>query len=290
MATTDLELFSNSIGTIGVGTLASDPGSGGTTVTLTTGHGARFPAVVTGQRMRLQCENEIMICTAHTASADAFTVTRGAESTTAAAHAIGTTVNAIASAEAVRRWIPEYTPHPRWWNALAWTSSPLMCGGTFTPTAGKLYVGRAYAPEQITVTNMRVYVGAGTGATALANCFMGLYTSAGTRIAVSNDMSTDFATTGDRVTTSLTVDGGQSLTFGGPGVYVWVALVVGTQSTTALTVRQTSSATSAGQTNMGLTAASPFFGGNSGTGLTALPTTFTPTALSSDVALMALLI
>lgn len=96
-----IEVFDNSLTNFGSrGTLASDPGSGGTTLTLTTGHGARFPEILSGWQLRLVCEDELMICTAHTAGADTFTVTRGAESTTAAAHAAGTAVNAVMTAGA----------------------------------------------------------------------------------------------------------------------------------------------------------------------------------------------
>ena len=93
------EVIENSLEGYGArGTLASDPGSGGVTLTLTTGHGARFPAVLTGQRLRLQCGDELMICTAHTAAAETFTVTRGAEGTTAVAHAAGAAINAVVTA------------------------------------------------------------------------------------------------------------------------------------------------------------------------------------------------
>ena len=92
------EVLENSLEGYGArGTLASDPTTG-TTLTLTTGHGARFPEVLTGQRLRLQCEDELMDCTAHTAAADTFTVTRGVESTDNVAHDALAPVNAVVTA------------------------------------------------------------------------------------------------------------------------------------------------------------------------------------------------
>ena len=92
------EVIENSLEGYGArGTLASDPTTG-TTFTTTTGHGARFPVVDTGQILRLQCEDEIVWCTAHTASSETFTVLRGQESTSNVAHAALAPVNAVVSA------------------------------------------------------------------------------------------------------------------------------------------------------------------------------------------------
>lgn len=105
------EVLSNSIGTVGSGTLAADPGTGGTTITVTTGHGARFPAVASGtQQMHLTIDNEIMRVTAHTASADTFTVVRAQGGTTAAAHAISAAVYAALSEEALENFVGQNGP------------------------------------------------------------------------------------------------------------------------------------------------------------------------------------
>lgn len=68
-------------------TLASGISAGATSLAVTTGHGARFPA--TGD-FRLKIDNEILLATAR--SSDTITVTRGAESTVAASHSPGATV------------------------------------------------------------------------------------------------------------------------------------------------------------------------------------------------------
>ena len=95
------EVLSNAIGTIGIGTLGADPGSGGTTLTLTSGQGTRFPTVSSGSTMRVQVQNEILAVTAHTAGADTMTVVRGSESTTAAAHPVGAVVSVVLSKAAL---------------------------------------------------------------------------------------------------------------------------------------------------------------------------------------------
>jgi hypothetical protein len=89
------EVLSNAVGTIGIGTTGADPGSGGTTLTLASGQGSRFPAVPAGSTMRIQVQNEIMIVTAHTAAADTMTVTRGGESTLAVAHPVGCAASVV---------------------------------------------------------------------------------------------------------------------------------------------------------------------------------------------------
>lgn len=71
-------------------TLASTISAGATSLSVAAGHGARFPA--TGD-FRIKIDSEIMICTAR--STDVLTVTRGAESTTAASHTAGAAVNHV---------------------------------------------------------------------------------------------------------------------------------------------------------------------------------------------------
>lgn len=68
-------------------TLASDPGAGGTTWTVASGEGSKFPA---SGNFRVTCEDEIVLCTARTG--DDLTVTRAQEGTSAVAHSAGTAV------------------------------------------------------------------------------------------------------------------------------------------------------------------------------------------------------
>ena len=86
----DTVLFTdNTYGTISGALTASD-----TSISLTTGHGARFPAVATGQVLYATLLNSSNILeqihiTAHTANSDTLTVTRGANGTTAKAWSAG---------------------------------------------------------------------------------------------------------------------------------------------------------------------------------------------------------
>ena len=78
-------LADNAFGTLGAGLVVGD-----TTLTFTSGHGARFPAVTGSQNMYLCILNssnliEEVIVTAHTAGADTATMTRAAGGTTAKA-------------------------------------------------------------------------------------------------------------------------------------------------------------------------------------------------------------
>jgi hypothetical protein len=277
------ELFANSLDGAGArGTLASDPGSGGTTLTLTTGHGARFPAVLSGQYLRLQCEDEIMLVTAHTANADTFTVTRGIEGTTGAAHAAATAVQAVLTAESQRRWVNEYVPQPRHHELLAWTSPPGTVMSVIQPTAGHVRVRRAYVPEAMTLSEMLYYVNqAGSGAQLPVSVFFGVYSKAGTLLGKTADQATAVQSTGAKAP-ALTAEAGQSLALtGGPDEYVWLAHVIGTQSTTAVQFRADQNASA--MMNIGLVAADPFMSGNAATGASALPSSITPTSLTVDL-------
>lgn len=101
-----MQLFANNA----VATLAGGITAAGTTVTVTTGQGARFPAVTAPDYLLLTLDDgthvEVVRCTAHTAAADTFTVTRAQETigtTAAAAYAFsdGTTVEARLTAAAL---------------------------------------------------------------------------------------------------------------------------------------------------------------------------------------------
>jgi hypothetical protein len=280
MAFVDAELFANSVGTVGAGTLASDPGSGGTTLTLTAGHGARFPAVLSGQKLRLQIENEILIVTAHTAAADTMTVTRGAEGTTAAAHAASTAVYAVLTKDAMERYAPSMVAQPRHHKLLGWTMPPYAAGANVSFTGGVAFYSKVRVPETVTfgTVHWHVSVAAVNGGASIANSFLGLYNSAGTRLGITADQSTAFQSTGLK-SASLTVDGGQSLTVtGGPDAYVFIAVLIGTQATTAGQARGSSSQS----VNLGLVAADGAQAGTAGSGLSALPASVTVSSMSTN--------
>jgi hypothetical protein len=93
----------NAFGTIGVGLTTS-----GTSLTFTTGHGARFPAVAAGQVLYaclLNATNvleEIKI-TAHTAGADTATIVRGVNGTSGLAWNAGDRIECRVSSEVLHR-------------------------------------------------------------------------------------------------------------------------------------------------------------------------------------------
>ena len=96
----------------GTGTLASSITNSATSMTLTAGQGARFPAVASPDIMLMTLDDgtniEIVVCTAHTAASDTFTITRAYETIkesgpTAFAFASGVTVEARITAALLKR-------------------------------------------------------------------------------------------------------------------------------------------------------------------------------------------
>jgi len=75
------------------------------TFTVTTGHGARFPAA---GNFRLLVESEILLCTAR--SGDSLTCTRAQEGTTAASHANGVAVTHVLTKAAIETARLDFTP------------------------------------------------------------------------------------------------------------------------------------------------------------------------------------
>lgn len=126
-------LEDNAFGTLASGLAASD-----TTLTFTTGHGARFPAVASGQVLYcclLNANNvlEEVRITAHTANADTATMTRGANGTTAKAWSAGDRIEARLSSEVLRHLQQE-----------AFTSTTIStadAGATYTGSMGTTAVG-----------------------------------------------------------------------------------------------------------------------------------------------------
>lgn len=147
-----------------VGTLASDPGTSGTTLTLTSGHGARFATITGTQRFRVRVMDaaatwaegavppgEIMLVTIHGAASDTMTVVRGQEGTSGVAHAAGSIVTAVLTADAMADlqadlgayaddkdalWFPsDCLAAPAWLPAIAGGSASVtsgamqLCGG-----------------------------------------------------------------------------------------------------------------------------------------------------------------
>ena len=90
---------------------------------------------------------------------------------------------------------------------------------------GFVWVRKIWVPETITVVNFELgVVAAGATLTAGQN-FAGIYSSAGTLIAKTGDLSGVWNSTGMK-TAALTAEAGQSLTIqGGPGVWIYGAVL-----------------------------------------------------------------
>jgi hypothetical protein len=82
---------------------------------------------------------------------------------------------------------------------LEWAYDPAAAGTVSVATAGLLQLTRVQIRKPRTVTNVHVHVGvAGSGFTSGQN-FAGLWSSAGTLLAITADQSTPWATAGEQV-------------------------------------------------------------------------------------------
>jgi hypothetical protein len=119
---------------------------------------------------------------------------------------------------------------------LDWNFDPADVTNSIAPTAGVLTLSRMFVPKTITVSNLvsmlRV---AGTGATSLAGCYVGIYSSSGTLLGQSTDQSSAWSTLGSgTAVAALTPTSSGSLTIvGGQNNYIYTARLIVTQSTTA---------------------------------------------------------
>jgi len=153
---------------------------------------------------------------------------------------------------------------------LAANASLDAVGNTFTPVAGTVYLGKIWARAPLTVTALAYQVRtAGVGASS--GSFVGAYSSAGVLLSQSADIGANLLTAND-----------YSSTLGAPqpipgGSFFWAAFLSNLATTQA--VLNTYAASSFTIPNMGLapaTARAATFGA----GLTSLPASFTPSALT----------
>lgn len=222
------EQFSNDAAT----TLTADPGVGGTTLTVASA--AAFPAA---PQFRVRVDAELMVVTAG-AGTTTWTVTRGAEGTVAAAHAAGAAVTHVLTAGALLAGIMERPPA---WQPgdgaglLTWAYDPEGSNGAQTaPTAGQLVLVRQRVTQDTLLTGGGVVVmGAASGATALANCYVAAIDRAGVTRGVSADQAAAWTTTGGK-RAAYTANAGQTLLIAGTDRWYWIGVLVGTQSTTPM--------------------------------------------------------
>lgn len=158
----------------------------------------------------------------------------------------------------------------------AWAFDPSVAAGTFLTTAGVLYLTKVILPAAQTITNGLIALTTAGGTLTSAQNWIALYTATGTRVAVSADQSTAFATAG-LITAAFT-----SPYAAAAGAYYLGVLCNGG---TAVTLAS-GSALKPGNVaigNAGLaTATSRYL--TSGTGATVTPATVTMASASGNVA------
>jgi hypothetical protein len=158
---------------------------------------------------------------------------------------------------------------------VGWTSNPgTMSGSGFQLATGTVYLSKIKIVDRSTlVSNITYYVAvAGTSLTA-AQCFVGLYNSSGTRLALSADQATNLASTGSK-TAALTA--AQTLAV---GTY-YVAFLANFSGTVP---NLSGSGGNSGVTNVGLTTATSR-SLNTAAGNTSLPTSITLGSQSQNIA------
>jgi hypothetical protein len=159
----------------------------------------------------------------------------------------------------------------------AWAFDPAGATQTFLTTAGVLYLVRMVLTSQQTITNGLVSLTTAGATLTSAQNFLALYNASGTRIAVSADQTTAFATAG-LITAAWTTP----VTNAAPGIYyVGVLCNGGTAVTLASGTTLKPGNVSLG--NAGLaTATSRYL--TSGTSQTATPASVTLSSASGNVA------
>jgi hypothetical protein len=154
---------------------------------------------------------------------------------------------------------------------LAWNFDPAFVASSANPATNTIQAIRIDVKAPMTVTNIVLFqFVAGAGLTT-SECFVGLYDSAGTKIAVSADQSTAWASGTDVFKTMALASGPFTIK---PGLY-WILAVQNGSSNLTWGRFQNQTATNA---NAGLSAAKSRWA-TAGTGTT-LPSSFTPSALT----------
>lgn len=154
---------------------------------------------------------------------------------------------------------------------LAWTHDPMIVFNNTTNaiTAGVVYLNAIIVPVAATITNLYTALNSQTVPAGLTNSFAGIYSTAGTRLAVTNNVSTPWQTIG---LNTLPLSSTYAIT---PGRY-YIGVVVGAATTVPTFSRSGGTFGSAPVYNVGGTAAAATFRcGSVLTGQTALPTSIT---------------
>jgi hypothetical protein len=171
--------------------------------------------------------------------------------------------------------VGDHDMSPADYGLLAWTGNPEYSQQSLTFTGGKVYLTKMKVPTAITIASLRYAIGIQgvDGGAVLANCFMGVYNQSGSALlGQTADQTTNLKSAANTIiNAAVTAESGQSLTV--PKGYVWIAALVGTQSSTACAVRSFISASS--PTNFGTSGATLRSLTTAPTGQSALPSSVT---------------
>lgn len=153
---------------------------------------------------------------------------------------------------------------------LACDVDPMLSSTSFTPTPGVLYLRKMKMGTSSAVSNILFYVN--TAGASVSNAYAGVYDAGGTLLASTTDSSTSFQAVNTK-TLALTAPTAVIPA----GTWVYVAFLIGA-ATTAPNLRGHSQSV-----HFFGVAGTPaaFRWASTGTGLTALPASFTPTTVSS---------
>lgn len=152
-----------------------------------------------------------------------------------------------------------------------WTADPAGAVNNSTLTVGRLYLCKVKLPVAATISNLVVFIATlGTSLTSGQN-FVGLFDAAGTLVGVTADQTTAWGATG-AIVGALT-----SPYAAAPGSY-YVALL--SNGTTSPAFARSTSSTA--QVHNGSVSAAAYRWGTTGSGLTAVPASFTPSGLANN--------
>ena len=158
----------------------------------------------------------------------------------------------------------------------AWTCDPGNVNESIVqPTKGTVYYTMIVVPQAFTLANIDIFLN--NAAAGLSTTYLGIYSTAGTRLAVSADLSSTIGTSTGKISCPI------SYTFTAPGIY-WVGLLIGNGSTTSPYLVVYGNAAGAALANINLTNGSGTIVSrcaSGATGQTSLPSPIsgTPTAV-----------
>ncbi|KPV49030.1 hypothetical protein SE17_34900 [Kouleothrix aurantiaca] len=158
-------------------------------------------------------------------------------------------------------------------NFLGWLCDPVNVSGTTTPGAGTLQLARILIPQTIVVNTITLSISIAPTTCTSGQNFVGIYDQSGTRLGVSVDQSTAWATNGQKacaMASATTVPGGLD-------VFVWVAFLW--NGTGSITLHRPTIISNIA--SIGLTGATMRMG-TILTGQTSLPSSITPASITNS--------